>query len=154
MLVWLLADLSFARALLTQRHAGPASWVGLRVHLLWIGCQHTWAQSSSLLTSGDAGPPESLCPSAALRGGRDDFFSPNTMMYFCVSFLQVAGVSSKFRPMACTYRSDPYSCLAYGTAPFGPIECKQLLMECLVSLCIQDASLRIWLVLTRFLFLR
>ena len=40
-------------------------------------------------------------------------------------FLQVAGVFSKFRPKACTstYRSEPDSCrLAYGTAPFGPIE--------------------------------
>ena len=45
-------------------------------------------------------------------------------------FLQVAGVFSKFRPRACTYRLDPDSCLlAYGTAQFGPIECKQLLMD-------------------------
>ena len=29
-----------------------------------------------------------------------------------------------------TYGSDPDSCsLAYGTSPFGPIECKQLLMD-------------------------
>ena len=45
-------------------------------------------------------------------------------------FLQVPGVFSIFRPRACTYRSEPDSCrLAYGTAPFGPIECKQLLMD-------------------------
>ena len=45
-------------------------------------------------------------------------------------FLQVPGVFSIFRPRACTYRSEPYSCrLAYGTAPFGPIACKQLLMD-------------------------
>ena len=66
-------------------------------------------------------------------------------------FLQVGCVFSKFRPRACTYRLDPDSCrLAYGTAPFGPIECKQLLLLCLVSLCIQDAPLSIWLVLTFF----
>ena len=46
------------------------------------------------------------------------------------AFLQVAGVFSKFRPTGCTYRSDPDSCrLAYGTALFRPIECKQLLMD-------------------------
>ena len=45
-------------------------------------------------------------------------------------FLQVPGVFSIFRPRACTYRSEPDSCrLAYGTAPFGPIACKQLLMD-------------------------
>ena len=45
-------------------------------------------------------------------------------------FLQVAGAFSKFRPRACNYSSKPYSCrLAYGTARFGPIECKQLLMD-------------------------
>ena len=44
----------------------------------------------------------------------------------------MAGVfwRAKFRPRACTYRSEPDSCrLAYGTAPFGPIERKQLLMD-------------------------
>ena len=42
-------------------------------------------------------------------------------------FLQVAGDFSKFRPRVCT---EPNSCcLAYGTALFGPIECKQLLMN-------------------------
>ena len=58
------------------------------------------------------------------------FFS-NTMTFFS-KWLSVAGVFSKFRPRACTYRWDrvPYSCpLAYGTAPFGPIECKQLLLD-------------------------
>ena len=45
-------------------------------------------------------------------------------------FLKVPGVFSIFRPRACIYRSEPDSCrLSYGTAPFGPIECKQLLMD-------------------------
>ena len=83
------------------------------------------------------------------RGARDLIFF---LQRYDV-FLQVACVFSKFRPRACTYRLDPDSCrLAYGTAPFGPIECKQLLLLCLVSLCIQDAPLRIWLVLTHFFF--
>ena len=53
------------------------------------------------------------------------------ILQHCVVFLQVADVFSKFRPRACTYRSDPYSCrLVCGTAPFvGPIECKQLLLD-------------------------
>ena len=42
-------------------------------------------------------------------------------------FLQVAGAFFKFRPRAHTYCLEPDSCsLAYGTAQFGPIECKQL----------------------------
>ena len=45
-------------------------------------------------------------------------------------FLQVAGGFSKLRPRASTYRLDPYSCcLAYCTAQFGPIECKQLFLN-------------------------
>ena len=52
------------------------------------------------------------------------------ILQHCVVFLQVADVFSKFRPRACTYRSDPYSCrLAYGASPFGPIEFKQLLLD-------------------------
>ena len=49
-------------------------------------------------------------------------------------FLQVPGVFSKFRPRAC---SEPDSCcLAYGTAPFGPIDCKQAIMNgCVLCLC-------------------
>ena len=43
-------------------------------------------------------------------------------------FLQVAGDFSKFRHRACTL--DLNSChLAHGTAPFGPIEGQQLLMD-------------------------
>ena len=54
-------------------------------------------------------------------------FSPT--LWLCDVFFQVAGVFCKFRPRACTYRLDLYSCcVAYGPAPFGPIECKQLLM--------------------------
>ena len=52
-------------------------------------------------------------------------------MFFC-KWLSVAGVFkfSKFRPRVYTYRSDPDSCrLAHGTAPFGQIECKPLLMD-------------------------
>ena len=60
------------------------------------------------------------------RGARDLIFF---LQRYDV-FLQVACVFSKFRPRACTYRLDPDSCrLAYGTAPFGPIECKQLLLD-------------------------
>ena len=71
----------------------------------------------------------------AAAGNGDDliFFLQNYDV-----FLQVAGVFFKFRPRACTYCSEPDSCsLAYGTAPSGPIEYKQLLMD--VS-CVSDHS--------------
>ena len=68
-------------------------------------------------------------------------------------FLQMPSFFSIFRPRACTYRSEPDSCrLAYGTTPFGPIECKPLLMD--VSCVSVHSTLRIWLVLTHFLFSR
>ena len=47
-------------------------------------------------------------------------------------FLQVASVFLKFRLRACTYHSDSDSChlpVAYGTTPFDPVECKQLLLD-------------------------
>ena len=58
----------------------------------------------------------------------DDFFLQQHGV-----FIQVTGAFSKFRPRASTYHSYPDSCqcchLAYGTALFGPIECKQLLLD-------------------------
>ena len=43
-------------------------------------------------------------------------------------FLQVVVIFSNLRPRPCTYLSDPDFCrLAHGKAPFGPIECQQLL---------------------------
>ena len=60
------------------------------------------------------------------RLGNDSIF----FIHHYDAFLQVAVNFSKFRPIACTYRSDPDSCrLAYGTTPFGPIECKQILTD-------------------------
>ena len=56
------------------------------------------------------------------RLGNDSIF----FIHHYDAFLQVAVNFSKFRPIACTYRSDPDSCrLAYGTTTFGPIEGKQ-----------------------------
>ena len=67
------------------------------------------------------------------------YFSTTWFKYFSTTlydvFLHMAGVFSKFRPRACTCRSEPYSCLlAYGRAQFGPFECK-FINECVLCLC-------------------
>ena len=61
------------------------------------------------------------------------YFSPsgNTMIFspsgWCFLQVQAQGM---YLSLACSRPRDPYSCyLAYGTALFGPFECKQSLMD-------------------------